>query len=334
MTPRKFFLGFCALLTLSAEAAQPSKSCTAVAAKLSLQHEIQILKGSEFLQDKKYPYLKKFLNSLVRPDAGALKKVNWPSINLDKVSSKFKYGPIRLVTRLFQNKSENESNIVLVLEFYLSNRLVGFVARTIKKLDGERTAYGEGAYFNQSVMAVKGIIPTVQYFLDENFYRPLLVKVERLKADYIGRYVWAKRGFDFDPTYWFKDLDGTTYKLLQMARINLSRFLKVHKIKTTDLLVSTESRSHSIFSLDELKTAADFANLRHKRGFKIEIMPLIGGSINTVTISAPLQKMDIGKAFMLSDYGPGKEFIKSKARVSFSAYAMPYWNGFRKISER
>ncbi len=160
-------------------------------------------------------------------------------------------------------------------------------------------------------------------FLKKEVYPVVGVTQETLKADHAGRYVWAKQGFQFDPTYWYKDDNGKgdLLRLHELARRNFARFLRLHRLKVEDLAL----RGRPLSSLDQLQTPDDFASVVHRGGKKLTIEPYVLGVLE------PATAMDIGKAFMLTDYRPHEgPYVLSKARTMFSTTAMPYWNGWRK----
>lgn len=189
--------------------------------------------------------------------------------------------------------------------------------------DGRTISHIHGVYFDRTDPALTGIAPAMLRFLRESVYPPLGVAKETLKADHAGRYVWAKAGFRFDPTYWFKDEGGKgpAIKLAELARRSFARFLKRNGLKPGDLAL----RGKPLASLDELETPDDFASVVDRRGRALTVRPFVLGEEQ-----APAD-LDVGKAFMLGDYRPGKGFVLSMARTKFAVDAMPYWNGYRDV---
>lgn len=201
---------------------------------------------------------------------------------------------------------------------------VGSFSVVLKRAKGgELESHIAGVYFDRSDPDLTGIAPAVLGFLSEKIYPAAGVSRETLKADHAGRYVWAKQGFQFDPSYWFKDVGGTgpAIKLPELARRNFARFLGAHRVAAGDLIL----RGRPLASLEDLRTPEDFASVKHRGGKRLHIRPFVSGVLQ------PPAALDVGKAFMLADYRPQEgNFVLSKAGTKFSATAMPYWNGWRK----
>lgn len=159
-------------------------------------------------------------------------------------------------------------------------------------------------------------------FLKNEFYVKLDIKQETLKADYIGRYAWAKLDFKFSNKYWLKESgDSATFKLWQIAQRNFSRFLSKNNIDTSNLY---DCRNNMSIQLSNLQHPIDFSMIK-------------GAVINQDVLDGnkyvlPPKNMDAGKAFLLGSYLPEKnQYIISMSRAKLSNLHMPYWNGFRKI---
>lgn len=184
-------------------------------------------------------------------------------------------------------------------------------------------------YLNRDYISGSGYADALLGFLKKEIYPVLKTAREELKADFVGRYVWGKAGFQFVEKYWFKDAGGKkgTMSLMEMAQRNFERFLSKHSIKVNQLKMVHGRKSVSIESIQELKTPADFAAVVHIKGKKIKVAALKDEN----ALSKP-EPMNIGKAFMLSSYLPeGKAFIRSQGMVNFSVTALPYYNAYRDV---
>ncbi|MCC6932246.1 MAG: hypothetical protein IT292_03210 [Deltaproteobacteria bacterium] len=184
-------------------------------------------------------------------------------------------------------------------------------------------------YLNRDYISGSVYADALLDFLQKEIYPVLKTSREELKADFVGRYVWAKSGFQFAEKYWFKDAGckKETMSLMEMVQRNFERFISKHSIKVNQLKIVRDRKSVLIESIQELKTPADFAAVVHSQGKEIKVAALKDEG----SLSKP-EPMHVGKAFMLSNYLPeGKMFIRSQGMVNFSVTALPYYNGYRDV---
>ena len=188
-------------------------------------------------------------------------------------------------------------------------------------------------YFDKADPKVHGIADALLDFRAFDLDPALGVQRETIKADTAGRYIWATKGFQFDPKYYYYDVDGKTYKTSEIARRNLARFLKKHRIPVAKLIL----HGSPVAALDELRTPADFAELRHKDGKTIRLRPLVSQGTHDEEILGDEADLPVGKAFMLASYrpAPAPPYVLSQGGPfrgqKFAPDAMPWWNGFRQI---
>ncbi len=209
-----------------------------------------------------------------------------------------------------------------------------FASKIFHDKDGELVAEIEHVRFDKNSLTVSGIGRAVILFLDAEVYAPLGIRRELIKADYIGRHVWAKLGYKFLEKYWLKDVGGgPPIKYWELARKNFARYLKRRKLNLKDLVVYQGGKARPLSSLDELVDPIDFASVRHKKGDTISVRPLIGQDAKDRYVLGDAVDLHVGQGFMVGDYttdGKG-DYIVSMARTKFAADAMPYWNGYREV---
>jgi hypothetical protein len=262
-----------------------------------------------------------------------LDEIGFPSTErkLENLAKQFRLDS-NLKTHFYLMSDKREESLHTFLVGVVTNRKdfapLGYFAIKFKRnVDGDLESEVDGIYFDPENIDVPQKAATLLQFLKDNLYDSLQVKREILKADYLGRYVWARLGFQFNPTKRFindqKEKDRKTIFIIEMVQRNLARFLTLHKISKSDLILNKKPVS----SLDQLTKPSDFADLKHKAGKQISVQPYIAFQ----TFGEP-QLMDIGKAFMVSDYNPAETgTITSQGRTNFSATAMPYWDGYRDV---
>lgn len=151
-----------------------------------------------------------------------------------------------------------------------------------------------------------------------------------LEADWLGRIVWAKKNFEFDPeTFCFKN--GQPISQISLARENLDRFLNANRLDITDLEIVSGSEKRRLTSLSELNSIQDFVNLTHVNGHKLKIRPYIDEN----TLGEPTE-YDIGLAFSLSLYEPRAEQTLNLVGIigdPISDQALFSWKGFLRLDQ-
>lgn len=268
------------------------------------------LKQQPFLSKDRRPWLHTFLNSAQETENTKLMSdINWPwkdSIDLESLI----FPDVRFFN--LQDTKEKKAHTVLFGVFSEYNGC--FAAKILKTKKGLESRIFD-VYFDHSRVNKHGIARNFLDFLRSDIYAQVPVTRETLKADYVGRYVWAKLGFKFSKSYWLKEnKSGPALKLWEMARANLRRFLIIHNIKESDLSCP----------INMLKDPIDFAQLKATK--KVTSCVLDGADF----LSNPVE-MEIGKAFMLGDYRPSGQHIISMSRAHLSNIHMPYWNGYRIV---
>lgn len=149
----------------------------------------------------------------------------------------------------------------------------------------------------------------------------------KLEADWVGRYVWAKSGYQFSEeticTY-----NGIPNNSLDVTRRNFQNFLNHFNIEISDLTLETNGKIQKIKSINDLSTPLHFVTLKHSKGRKLQIRPYIDNN----TLGDP-QLFDIGKAFSLMDYrarpNQTNVIIDSNDGFIYSDISMIVWQGFR-----
>ena len=302
---------------------------------LAANEAIQKLLSRDFIESQ--GYARQMLRALVPArNFDFMNEIHWAcdQRSLSSLERQFIFAKRRaqLKLRLGIHEDSREKNPHLVVIGVFQNAegaAVGFFARKIKYAkDHLLCAFGAGLYFDQNFPRAGGVARAFMDYMDECFYRPLAIGRELIKADFVGRYIWAKLGFNFSQTYWYKDVDlQETMDLPEMARRNFGRFLQRNGIPMSDLLYFDGGQKQKINTLADLKTPMNFASIEHQGGLTLAVRPLIG-----FDLLGESKKLALGKAFMLSDHRPeGDEFILSMGGTRFSASAMPYWDGYRLI---
>ncbi|MFI5362671.1 MAG: hypothetical protein ACHQ49_11930 [Elusimicrobiota bacterium] len=216
--------------------------------------------------------------------------------------------------------------------FYKAGAPAGYFDYVVHRAkDGALEGEVRDVYFEKGDPRVSGIADVVLDFLSKDLDPLLGVTRETLKADTAGRYVWAMKGFQFDPAYrYYFDVDGKKVSTRQIARANFGRFLKRYGIPIKKLVL----RGKPVKSLDALTTPADFAEVVAAGGKTIRLRPLVNHKILGDEADYP-----VGKAFMMSNYmidGPPYKppYVISSGGAAmgkkFAADAMPWWMGARE----
>lgn len=309
-------------------AAQPARKSAVVQARDILQG----LLAKDFLDPV---YSRPFLKSLSAPAAMPFAdQIGWKArtpAQLSRLAARFQPPPAlrgKLSVRLepVMSAKEKEPHLVLLaVAQRLDGDAAGYFSVLIKRdKSAGLKAEVHSVYFDRADAALAGMAPAILEFLRRDVYPGLGVVKETLKADHAGRYVWAKQGFQFEPTYWFKDDNGKgqAIRLAELARRNFARFMQANGLKISDL----ELAGRPVASLEDMKTPNDFASVVHRRRKKLRTRPFVLGALQEPA------DLDVGKAFMLGDYRPRDgNYVLSKAGTKFSTTAMPYWNGTRDV---
>jgi hypothetical protein len=276
--------------------------------KVKAWNEVKIeLKKQSFLTKTRRPYLHTFLDAAEEvKNTTFMAEIGWKEREKD-----FAFDGVSFYT--LYDPSEKKSHFVL---FGVFDDYVGcFAVKILQTKKGLESRIFD-VYFDHRRQQRHGIARDFLTFLRDQVYNVVGVKREQLKADYVGRYVWARLGFKFDKSYWYKDNgQGKAVKLWEMAQLNLGRFLAANEMGVEDLGVK----------LEDLREPNDFAELQGSRKVPIQVMDGTGYLCDSA-------ELEVGKAFLLGDYRrSGGEYILSRARAKLSPIFMPYWNGYRII---
>jgi hypothetical protein len=292
-----------------------------------------------------YPWPIRLVHRL-RPaaDASVLNKLNWKwtsARDLTELAGRFKQAnpslPVDMEIEVhFDPQAPADSIVLLMVFFSKADRAVpvGMASYSLRRdLRQLVEAQVESFYTDPGFAGLSGISGAVRAFMDREIYPVLGVGRETVFCDYLGRYTWAKAGYQFqNAAYFWPDgyrNQNRTLKQVQMVRENLGRFLVKHAIATTDLVVRRPDKEEmEVRDLSELNEPRDFAYLFHRMGKTVRVAPLIGENQ-----LGPPSAMAIGKAFLLSDYRPeaNEPPIFSKMGTRFSRFAMPKWRGVRTL---
>lgn len=304
--------------------------CTEVSAFLSS------IRSAPFLSKEKYPTAHQFIDGLeaaVGLPVDEIVEHGWtPDFEkklLQKVEE-FRFDQadhlaLTMHAQVFTSAAVGEPHRALIVQLYDGRELVGVLAKRVTwdPLRRHLQGYLSTVYFQDTFYRPSGIAGYLQRFFDKVLYQPLGVKNEFLRANYVGRYVWAKEGFRFiDLVRWSQIKDPKlTLSYSEMMRINFRRFLAAHRIAVTDL---------NIPSLEVLTEPTDLIDVRHRDGLKLWIQPMLGSNY----LGHPVE-MTIGKAFMMSDDAPEDresiQMVGGLGRMVFSGRSMPPWHGVRDI---
>lgn len=283
---------------------------------------------------------KSLRKDLGRVDADACRALGWrwnDSRALGKLAANFAIpegdeGAVGLEICTGRNTAMKEENVVLFGIFrHIETQIPAgcFNATFYDNKNGERVCNIGNVYTDRKILRGHGYAVGLLALLQDEVHPVMRTQVEELKADFCGRYVWAQCGFQFQPKYWLKDVGQTegTISYLEAAKRNFLRFLAGNKLAVSSLIFERNTKELGLRTIDDLESPADFASLRDSRGRTIRTTALIDAG----TLSEPRQ-MEVGKAFMLGSYAPGRRYITSMARTKFSDRAMPYYNAYRRVS--
>lgn len=227
----------------------------------------------------------------------------------------------------FATSSTDPGNTFVLMNIYNpEGHMSGYIITRFINNDDAFEIYQEFIKFDSSVAEVKGVAePLKNITLDIG--RKLGHTKETLDADWIGRYVWARRDFDFSKKSYFM-LNGERLTPLELVRGNLERFIKYHKLEDVALGLKTKDGVKPI-TISELNKPVDFTNVVALDGTKLEIKPLVDDHK-----LGDLTEMEVGKAFVLSPHYEEADQVNeviSRRGVNMSDRAMPYWDGEKPL---
>jgi len=236
---------------------------------------------------------------------------------------------------LHRDVTRSARHIVLIgTLFNQEKEAIGFFGRTLYwSASGQAEAWGNGMYFSSEMPRSSGISKYVHLFLDTQIYPPLSISREGLEADYLGRYLWAKKGYVFDEAMIFTEhQSGRSYSVREIAQRNFLRFVDSFNLSLKDL-VFDESENSVVPLIPEkhLLQPIDFLKVRHVAGLKLEVDPLLG-----YRTLAKRDFFEVGHAFLVADYkrdesDPG---VSTQPYLPISSFGMPYWNGYVDVTKR
>jgi len=159
--------------------------------------------------------------------------------------------------------------------------------------------------------------------------RRLGYPVIKLNADWTGRVVWAKKGFQFNPEY-MPYLEGKRVTQEVFFRENFVRFLASEGLSAADVGVRTPEGVRALGSLDALQQPADYLNLVRLDGAKMRSDQYVDNFIIQESVES-----DLGIAFLLKPYfpRPGQKIraFQPGDATFVNDSAAPYWNGLLKL---
>lgn len=220
-----------------------------------------------------------------------------------------------------------ELSLVGNFELVTTRELIGFFVFSFQNAGQSHHPFLDLIKMDLSRQEGKGIANEFIPFLSEQLLDWGFDKMY-LEADWLGRIVWAKKNFEFDPDVSYTQ-DGRNVGQLELARENFKNFLIANNLQLNDLAVQTKSELRSIKSIEDLKLPSDFINVVHTQGQKIRIKPYIDEDT-----FAELTDYDVGMAFSLGDYTPDKKQkvqIKDNYGDSLSNKVLFNWRGFLRL---
>ncbi|MBI3017297.1 MAG: hypothetical protein HYY62_04810 [Deltaproteobacteria bacterium] len=248
--------------------------------------------------------------------------------------------PVRMEITLFERSDLKEPHVVALGTFYSSSSSepIGVWSSTLTKCP-EKGLFANSDYMkiNPNAKEARGISEVFHKWYTEQFLKPIGVVRERVIANWTGRLVWARLGYQFDesvtPIVFYEETSpgewtrrNSIVSQIELVRDNLRRFLKLHNIDEQELAIRTGNNMERINSIDDLASPEDFVNLIHINGKTISIKPHLDEEVIGKTVSLP-----IGKAFALQTSTP-QEDQRNRFTVrgqSVSDHAMPTWVGVR-----
>jgi hypothetical protein len=237
------------------------------------------LKDAPFAQDT---YSKEILHALTR--AGADEKAleitgkaadevlkDWSQFQFtNKSGIKVNANPELYVGKV-HGSSEKTLNVVGTFVPEGETTPIGFFVMSYpKRSSGNIQPYFEIIKLDTANAAGKGIAAELIPFMGQQIKKSGLDRLD-LDADWMGRVVWAKRGFKFDPDVYHLR-NGEKISQVDLARENLGRFLDANDMKLEELqTLSASGELIPVTSMNQLKEPLDFINLVHKDGKKVKV---------------------------------------------------------------
>jgi hypothetical protein len=174
--------------------------------------------------------------------------------------------------------------------------------------------------------------------LGSALYDELLATVKRLgyltlklNADWTGRVVWAKKGFEFDPEY-LPYIDGKRVSQEEFFRSNFERFLSAEGLSISQVGVKTSRGVQSLESMRTLRQPADYLNLVRLDGSKVRADQYVDNFVIQEGAEA-----ELGIAFLLRPYFPRRgqkvRAFQPDDGTFVSDSAAPSWNGVLHLSD-
>ena len=255
-------------------------------------------------------------------------KTNWnKNLNFAYYSIKQSIPHSKLIFKYALSVKNNELyNIIGIYD--PSNKLIGYSISKFFTKNEKRTVKLEFIKFESNNSSVKGIADRVKS-ISLILAKSLKASNEELEADWIGRYVWAKRNYQFSNKTRFL-FNNNQISTLELAIGNFKRFIKHYKISKNDLGIKDEKGIIKIIKIEDIKRPIEFANIISISGRKIKIRPLID-----LEKLGESQELDIGKSFMLRSYTPEPNQRNIIYDPEYGEYlsdiSMPYWNGEKNL---
>ncbi len=219
--------------------------------------------------------------------------------------------------------------LFLIGIFYLkeTGAPVAFFGKSFRKNEttGTIEVWGDGLRIDHSSPATKDLIYPLLKYLD-SIYKQQGVGLERLVADWRGRFYWTMANYRLDPDYLF--YEGTVLKdQLTVIKNNFLRFLKKHNIELTDLTIDRKTGKVKVQSIDDFLIPRDFIQAKHVNKLQLQTL------IDVDTIEKQSQPLDVGVAFALADYTPepldALRILSNSKQMEYNDTAMPAWRAIR-----
>lgn len=211
-------------------------------------------------------------------------------------------------------------------------KIIGYWMKTILPAKNGKGYYAKFDFMKMDLQSLpgKGISKIfVPYF--DTIFKELNIKKEKIEADWLGRQVWAERGFVYDEDYSF-NYNGETISQREAMQRNFKNFLLAYNLSLSDLRkVGKNGQLITIQDVSELLEPIDFVSIVHKDRKKISIKPLIDAYVWD-----DQRELDVGKAFSLLAYyydDNQKDVVRSSIYPEFdiSNKSMTFWAGVRYI---
>ncbi len=153
-------------------------------------------------------------------------------------------------------------------------------------------------------------------------------RVSVLEADWIGRLVWTDC-YDLDETHFYIE-NGNRLSTLEVLHRNFHRFLDWHRLRYSDLMLTTPSGKQPLTHPTQLVSPGDFARIVHREGKRVRVDVLLDDLPRRVEH----RSLPVGKAFMLADFtrtlDNTVELIDGYYGERLNDRVMPYWFGVKE----